>query len=34
MLFMVIEYFNGNAKKAYDRFKEKGRMLPKVKENK
>jgi hypothetical protein len=29
MLFMVIEYFNGNAKEAYDRFKEKGRMLPK-----
>jgi len=28
MLFMVIEHFNGNLKEVYDRFKEKGRMMP------
>ena len=28
MLYMVIENFNGNTKEVYDRFKEKGRMMP------
>jgi hypothetical protein len=28
MIFMVIERFNQNAKAVYDRFREKGRMMP------
>ena len=28
MLFMVIETFGGNAKAAYRRFRDKGRMMP------